>query len=286
MEKSLYYNFEIGNMNIAASVSNAQTVGRRLESTIHNHTNFEYHFVLRESVELFTETEKVTLGAEDGLLIFPNTYHHFVCAREDAAVFSFYFTVVPNKRRAAADYYGVLSRALQRNANFFFVGRQTPIIDCVKQIHANLCEEKSFAKELIFAYFQLFFYLLFGILFEKETLPGSTAEKPERYFSRRYMIEDYFNEHYMEDITLKKLAGILCLSEKQTERIIQKIFHMNFREKLTATRLEIAKSLLAKTDKQVEEVAALVGYRSYNGFYNWFKGNVGCSPQEFRKINQ
>ena len=285
MEESLYFNFEIGNMNIKASVGSPLTVGRKLESRIHNHTNFEYHFVLRETVELFTETEKVTLEQEDGLLIFPNTYHHFVCSREDAAVFSFYFTVVPNKRRAA-DYYGVLSRALQKDTNLLFVGRQAPIVDCVKQIHVNLCEEKPFARELMFAYFQLFFYLLFSILFEKETLPGSAAEKPERYFSRQYMIEDYFNEHYMEDITLKKLAAILCLSEKQTERIIQNIFHMNFREKLTVTRLEIAKSLLSKTDKQVEEVAALVGYRSYNGFYNWFKSNAGCSPQEFRKNNQ
>ena len=105
MDESLYFNFEIGNMNIKASVGSPLTVGRKLESRIHNHTNFEYHFVLRESVELFTETEKVTLEQEDGLLIFPNTYHHFVCSHEDAAVFSFYFTVVPNKRRAA-DYYG------------------------------------------------------------------------------------------------------------------------------------------------------------------------------------
>ena len=286
MDESLYFNFEIGNMNIKASVGSPLTVGNRLEPRIHNHTNFEYHFVLRESVELFIESTKISLGTEEALLIFPDTYHHFVPTNEDAAVFSFYFTVVPNKRRAAADYYGALSRALPENTKYLFIDKQAPILDCVKQIQANLSAEKPFAKELVCAYFQLFFYLLFGTLFEKETLPGSAAEKPERYFSRRYMIEDYFNEHYMEDITLKKLAGILCLSEKQTERIIQNIFHMNFREKLTATRLEIAKSLLSKTDKQVEEVAALVGYRSYNGFYNWFKANTGCSPQEFRKINQ
>ena len=286
MDESLYFNFEIGNMNITASVGSLLTVGNRLEPRIHNHTNFEYHFVLRESVELFIESTKISLGTEEALLIFPDTYHHFVPTKEDAAVFSFYFTVVPNKRRVAADYYGALSRALPENTKYLFIDKQAPILDCVKQIQANLSAEKPFAKELACAYFQIFFYLLFGILFAKETLPGSAAEKPERHYSRRYMIEDYFNEHYMEDISLKKLAGILCLSEKQTERIIQNIFHMNFREKLTATRLEIAKSLLSKTDKQVEEVAALVGYRSYNGFYNWFKSNTGCSPQEFRKINQ
>ena len=286
MEESLFFNFEIGNMDIKASVVSSLTVGSRLEPRIHNHTNFEYHFVLRESVELYIESTKVILGTEEALLIFPDTYHHFVPTNEEAAVFSFFFSVAPNKKRAAADYYGALSRALPDSAKFLIVDKQAPILDCVKQIQANLTAETPFSRELVCAYFQLFFYLLFGILFEKETLPGSAAEKPERYFSRRYMIEDYFNEHYMEDITLKKLAAILCLSEKQTERIIQNIFHMNFREKLTATRLEIAKSLLAKTDKQVEEVAALVGYRSYNGFYNWFKSNAGCSPQEFRKNNQ
>ena len=166
MDESLYFNFEIGNMNITASVGSPLTVGNRLEPRIHNHTNFEYHFVLRESVELFLESAKITLGTGEALLILPDTYHHFVPTNEEAAVFSFYFTVVPNKRRAAADYYGALSRALPENTKYLFIDKQAPILDCVKQIQANLSAEKPFAKELVCAYFQLFFYLLFGTLFE------------------------------------------------------------------------------------------------------------------------
>ena len=38
-----------------------------------------------------------------------------------------------------------------------------------------------------------------------------------------YIIEEYFNEHYMENISLNELSLRLYLGKQQTERIIKKI---------------------------------------------------------------
>jgi AraC-like DNA-binding protein len=96
------------------------------------------------------------------------------------------------------------------------------------------------------------------------------------------MIEDYFNEHYMEDVTLKDLANRLYLSEKQTDRMIKKAFGEGFSQHLCKIRMLIAKDLLTDTDKDVSEIALDVGYKSYNGFYLAFKQYVKMTPNQYR----
>ena len=100
---------------------------------------------------------------------------------------------------------------------------------------------------------------------------------------RAYIIEDYFNHYYMEDISLKKLSALLCLGEKQTNRMIQKAFGENFRERLSKIRLKAAEKLLTESDLDVKNIAETVGYQSYNGFYLAFKSKTGLTPLEYRE---
>ena len=76
--------------------------------------------------------------------------------------------------------------------------------------------------------------------------------------------------HYA-DATLSDLAKALCLSEKQTERVVLKHTGKNFRRNITKKRIEVAKALLEKNELSKKEIAEYVGYNSYGGFFKALK---------------
>ena len=127
--------------------------------------------------------------------------------------------------------------------------------------------------------------LLFTNIFSKLTSDKTTPDKlpsTQEYDTRVYIIEEYFNEHYKENISLKELAKRLYLGEQQTERIVKKIYGVGFRKRLLKIRIKSAMELLAETNKSILQISEEVGYESYNGFYNAFKKLTGSTPEKWR----
>ena len=52
---------------------------------------------------------------------------------------------------------------------------------------------------------------------------------------------------------------------------------------LSSLRINLAKQLLRTTDLQISAIAARVGYQNAYSFARFFKLNVGCAPNEYRK---
>lgn len=53
-----------------------------------------------------------------------------------------------------------------------------------------------------------------------------------------------------------------------------------------STRMDQAKTLLARTSKTVAEISYEVGYNNVGSFLNIFSDRVGCSPRTYRKLMQ
>ena len=102
--------------------------------------------------------------------------------------------------------------------------------------------------------------------FEKEI--DTPADKPIDY---GFQIYEFFNMNYDKDATLTELASLLCLSERQTERLV--LLHMGvpFREQLAKKRIEVARRLMENSNLSLDEISGYVGYKSYSGFYKALK---------------
>lgn len=85
------------------------------------------------------------------------------------------------------------------------------------------------------------------------------------------VIEEFFSIHYAEDVRLFDLASQLCLSEKQTERLVLKHTGKTFKQKLSCTRVEMAKKLIEDSNMPMQKAAEYVGYKSYSGFWKALK---------------
>ena len=60
-------------------------------------------------------------------------------------------------------------------------------------------------------------------------------------------------------------------------------FKKDYKTIIIRRRMELAEIYLQDADKALEEIAWLVGYRSYSGFQLCFKRHFGKTPSQFRK---
>ena len=81
-----------------------------------------------------------------------------------------------------------------------------------------------------------------------------------------YLIDAYIEKNYHRTVRLSELAAVLCLSERQTQRVIREITGGTFGELLTSHRLAVAERLRATTKMTQAEIAAYVGFSTYSGF--------------------
>lgn len=100
---------------------------------------------------------------------------------------------------------------------------------------------------------------------------GDTKDEPLTVIDdRAFLIHEYMTRNYNRDITLSDIARFLCLSEKQTGRLIHQYTGLHFKDALTRYRMAAAGQLIAANNHTLSEVAELVGYHSYSGFWKAF----------------
>ncbi len=275
--------FSYGNMRIRVSLKGFWSYGNAKGSPLHSHANFEFHIPLLGEARFETEQKQYVLRENDAVLVFPYAFHRFSNQEKECAVLSFSFSVELTKKENSYDYYSILHEQINSGKDVIIIEQTYVMADYLKKIMANVYSRKIFAREETKALFMLLFTQLLSHFSEMEGGEGDDDNETSELDTRVYMIEEYFNEYYAQDISLKKLSELLFLSEKQTERIIKKYFGLGFKQYLCKTRLKIAQNLLKDSKMEVKQVAEAVGYQSYNGFYLAFKKSVGCTPVEYRE---
>ncbi|MCR5784418.1 MAG: response regulator [Eubacterium sp.] len=97
-------------------------------------------------------------------------------------------------------------------------------------------------------------------------------------------IKDYMKENYMNDISLKKLAEMACVSPSYFSTFFKTTTGENYKSYLIGIRMEEAVKMVLNTDLKTYEVAEKVGYNNVRRFVDAFKARYGASPMEYRKM--
>lgn len=283
MKKNSVLKIELGNITIKAVMQGFRHGESQPGSLMHNHAAFEFHTVMRGNAILETPTETVFLKEKDSVLIVPELFHSFKEQEKGSAILSFAFFVEKSRRKSGTDYDALIEKKLRGIEHLIIFPGNLQIEDCLSKIVTNVYADSLVANDRIKAQFMLLFSEIFSFLDDQTTAAydyeGDVAEND----TRMLMIEEYFNEYYMENISLKDLSEHLYLSEKQTDKMIKKAFGEGFRQHLCKIRLLIAQKLLTDTDMEIRGIAENVGYQSYNGFYLAFKEKLGMTPKEYRE---
>ncbi len=114
---------------------------------------------------------------------------------------------------------------------------------------------------------------------------GATkASTKKEIFKRISIARDMILSNPGDNIDLKTLSKVACLSVPQLVRQFKNIFCVSPHQFLTSVRLRRANELLKTTDRPVAEIAALCGYENTSAFCRafktMFKTNANASRME------
>ncbi len=90
-------------------------------------------------------------------------------------------------------------------------------------------------------------------------------------------------ECFSGPLRLREAAREARLSPFHFHRLFRRAFGETPLELLTRRRLELARELLAHTDRSVTEICVEVGYSSLGSFSARFKARLGLAPSEYRR---
>ncbi|MDP4118698.1 MAG: AraC family transcriptional regulator [Bacillota bacterium] len=94
-----------------------------------------------------------------------------------------------------------------------------------------------------------------------------------------YMI----NDSYMQEVTLSGICEKLNYSLPYISRKFKEETGETFINYLHKVRMKESCRMLANTDKNIEEISALVGYADVKYFRKLFKSTLKMTPKQFRK---
>ncbi len=97
-------------------------------------------------------------------------------------------------------------------------------------------------------------------------------------------IVSFIQKHYA-DVTLESLSEHFHLSKPYLSKYIKEKAGMTFQEAVKEERMKRARMLLKETPKNVETIAAEVGYENVEHFNRLFKKTYNITPIQYRKMS-
>lgn len=95
--------------------------------------------------------------------------------------------------------------------------------------------------------------------------------------------QHYIEQHYMENITVEKLANLGYMSKTTFNRRFKSEIGITPIEYLIEVRIKMAKIMLKRKDNKLTDVALRCGFGSSAYFSSCFLKYVGLTPSEYRE---
>lgn len=249
----------------------AETVSQRP----HKHFYMEFHCVFagEESVTL-PDTKQSILLQPGAVLLIPRGVYHGATTNEKAVErLCFNFSIeegTQNNGELAQIYRRIAQPAIIQDENV------NAFLQQCRQLRIDEPSSLSHPRQGIL--------LLSAILAIFDNLSQNLPNNhEENHNQRRWVIEEYIEHHFTDDNGLEGLAEELFLSTRQTRKLVQKFLGEDFKSIIVRRRMELAEIYLQDREKSLEEIAWLVGYRSYSGFQLCFKRHFGMTPSQYRE---
>ncbi|MDC8831625.1 GlxA family transcriptional regulator [Alteromonas gilva] len=95
-------------------------------------------------------------------------------------------------------------------------------------------------------------------------------------------IVNWLHENMSQEITVMRLAELLCMSERQCHRFFKDKTGLTPATYVERFRMQVASDMLVSSAKEIKVIALLVGFKSYDGFRRAFERNFSISPSAYR----
>jgi AraC-like DNA-binding protein len=102
------------------------------------------------------------------------------------------------------------------------------------------------------------------------------------YPDRLVNVIKFIRGNLHQQISLQQVADIACMTEPSFCRFFKRKVKKNFSQFISEVRIAHARELLIQTDKSVNDIAYLCGFRTSSHFCYVFKEQSGQSPVQYK----
>ena len=118
---------------------------------------------------------------------------------------------------------------------------------------------------------------------EIESLHAIRNSTREELYRRVSIAHDYIRSYFNQPIKLDEVARVACLSPNHLLKTYNQIYGRTPHQHISEFRIQKAKQLLSKVEKNMTYIAFELGFQNPVSFSKMFKQHVGISPIEYRK---
>lgn len=173
------------------------------------------------------------------------------------------------------------------NCELSFPEHLKPSTEIARQIITYLYEIRDLNNEKSNGYelqIKIKLYEIWNLLLTVSENTNQVEIRNDNYrILRIKSILEYISSRYNQKITLPELASAFSLSEGQFCRFFKSMVQHSVIDYINSYRIKESALLLQKTDKDIGEIACMVGYNNISYFNKMFRRYMHCSPSEFRK---
>ena len=114
------------------------------------------------------------------------------------------------------------------------------------------------------------------------SLPGFEERQREQFVKARMQIHADIRRNW----SVEEMAELVNMSPSRFFNVYNKYFGISPKKDLLRSRAQVARSLLYKNGRSLEEVAEIAGYTSVDHFIKQFKNVMGITPGKLKTLTQ
>lgn len=208
----------------------------------HNHPFTEIQIVVNGGIHYSNFKEKFNVCSGQMIIMPPNSYHESTHMEPDTQLICFQVSIPVEE------------------CSVISLSEDIPKL-LFNEVHRYITTGKSIKLPILLS-------LIISELINNKSDPALSIQ------NRAFLIHDFFSNNFAKSVTISDLANVLCVSQKQAERLVQKYTGNTFRQEIVRLRMEAAKQLIKTTNLTMKEIAEKVGYQSYSGFWKAYSAYI------------
>lgn len=278
------YKFSFGDVNFQVDIDESLSSELRnkdfpitKDKVLHSHPYYELFFIFNDDTEIVFEKE--TKRFTNHIVCLPPNMRHYTLRSLDYRILFSY----NSKNDAKGGFKNFISKFLAAEELCLIPIDTSGLEEYLKE----LCElfynqQNDLDSEVIVSLLKCIFHRIYSLYIKTTSAKkqGYSANE-SRYITVNSLISKCTSRE--SNITISTIAEALCLSKKQTSRLIDKYYGKTLSEVITDEKLNYAVYLLKNTNHSIYDIAFECNFHSYSYFCFQFKKKFGCVPLQYRK---